>query len=81
VTVGSPVCSPHANSDESASERIASRCCGRQSVGRLRKRYEERVALGGDLDATVTCEFPAQRGSVFGQLMRIPVVEFLEEAR
>jgi hypothetical protein len=41
-----------ADSDRSGGEHFACRCRGGEGVGRLRKRYEERIAFGADFDAT-----------------------------
>jgi hypothetical protein len=46
-----------------------------------REGYEERVALGVDLDAVVPRESVAEHPAVLGEDVRVAVTELLEQAR
>ena len=72
---------PDPNPHGSAVERGLAFCSGGHGVGRAREGYEERIALGVDLDAVVPRERVAEHPAVLGEDVRVAVTELLEQAR
>ncbi len=72
---------PDPNPHGSAVERGLAFCSRGHGVGRAREGYEERIALGVDLDAVVPRERVAEHPAVLGEDVRVAVTDLLEQAR
>ena len=71
---------PDPNPYGSTVERGLAFCSRGHGVGRAREGYEERVALGVDLDAVVPRERFAEHPAVLGEDVRVVVTDLLEQA-